>query len=125
MRIDQVAWQHVVSCEPGTHVSEVYKLLKLHSCEAILLVSSGRPVGYFTWDDLSAPLLQANAAWGQIAVGPYGHGSTFQATPGMDTERVLRQMRRRALPIVAVTQNGVLLGMVSIKELSAEGEKET
>jgi predicted transcriptional regulator len=120
MRIDQISWQPVVSCEPNTRVSEVYKLLKAQSCDGVLLVSSGRPVGYFTWNDLSAPLLQANSAWGQIAVGSYGHGSTFQATPGMDIERVLRQMRRHDLPIVAVTQNGAVLGIVSREQLSAE-----
>ena len=119
MRMDQIPWQPAVSCEPDARVSEVYKQLKAHRCEAVLLVSSGRPVGYFTWNDLLAPLLAANGSWGQIAAGSYGHGSTFQASPDMDIERVLRRMRRCDLPIVAVTQNGKVVGMVSKADLAS------
>lgn len=118
MRIDQITWQPVVSCEPGTRVSEVYKLLEAQHCDSILLVSSGRPVGYFARDDLSAPLLRANSAWHQIAVGPHAHGSTFQASPDMDIEIVFRRMRRYGIPIVAVTDQGNVLGIVSWKQIA-------
>ena len=119
MRIDQVRWQAVVSCTPDTKVSTVRALLDLHEADGVLLIDSGVVMGCVSKLDLQYHGLDVATGRDRQAVGPYGHGSTFIVTAGMDVQDVLSRMRRNHIPIMPVQQNGALAGIVSIDMLTA------
>jgi CBS domain-containing protein len=118
MLIRDVMTETVVIADPGASVREIASLMRDRSVGSVVLVESGRPVGFITDRDLAMSVV----AEGRDPFDPVSeHASTpvIAADPYMEIDEGAQLMIRQGVRRLVVVDAGFLVGVVTLDDLAA------
>ena len=98
-------------------VAEVARIMAERNIGSVVLIDdAGRPVGIVTERDLVRAIANGRLNARAIEVGT--STDLLTATPDDDVYQVLRRMRERSVRhLIVVDRNGVVIGVLSIRDL--------
>jgi CBS domain-containing protein len=118
MLVRDVMTETVVVADPGVSVREVAELMRDRSVGSVVLVQSGRPVGFITDRDVAMSVV----AEGRDAFDPVSeHASSpvITADPDMEIDEGAQLMVRQGVRRLVVIEAGFLVGVVTLDDLAA------
>jgi CBS domain-containing protein len=112
----------IVAVEPDATLAEAATVMGGRHVGSALVLDGGRPVGIFTERDLLRALASDFGAAGDL-VQRWMTPDPLGVEASIDVRDALRLMLERGFRHLTVMQDGALVGIVSLRDLSAsEGE---
>jgi CBS domain-containing protein len=118
MLIRDVMTETVVVADPGVTVHEIARLMRDRSVGSVVLVESGRPVGFITDRDLTMSVV-AEGRDAFDAVSEHASTPVITADPDMEIDEGAQLMVRQGVRRLAVVEAGFLVGVVTLDDLAA------
>jgi CBS domain-containing protein len=118
MLIRDVMTETVAVADPGASVREIATLMRDRNVGSVVLVESGRPVGFITDRDLAMSVLaEGRDGYGRVSE----HASTpvIAANPDMDIDEGAQLMIRQGVRRLVVVEAGFLVGVVTLGDVAA------
>lgn len=118
MLIRELMTESVVVADPHCSVREIAQLMRDRSVGSVVLVESGRPVGFITDRDLAMCVVAEGRDHDDHASD---HASTpvIKADPDMDVDEAAQLMIRQGVRRLVVVDAGFLVGVVTLDDLAA------
>jgi len=118
-RVQDVMAEHPVFCRSGTNLAEAAALMWECECGVLPVVGAeGKVAGVITDRDICIALGTEDRRPSQFTAGEVAGGHVFSCAPGDDIHdalKIMRQARRRRLPVV--DHSGSLVGLLSLDEI--------
>jgi CBS domain-containing protein len=118
MLVREVMTESVVTADPHSTVREIAELMRDRGVGSVVLVDSGRPVGFITDRDLAMSVLAEGRDASDHASD---HASTpvIAADPDMEVDEAAHLMTRQGVRRLVVVEASFLVGVVTLDDLAS------
>jgi CBS domain-containing protein len=114
--ISEVMTESVVTAEPHRTVREIAELMRERNVGSVVLVESGRAVGFVTDRDLVLTVLAAGSdPAGRVS--DHASSPVIHAEPGMEVEEAAELMVRHGIRRLVVADGDRIAGIVTLDDL--------
>lgn len=117
MRIRDVMTESVVTAAPDASVREVAETMRERNVGSIVLVDSGRPVGFLTDRDLTVSVL-ADGRDPSDRACDHASAPVVTGTPDMDIAQAAELMVEHGIRRLPLLEGGALIGIVTLDDIA-------
>lgn len=112
-----------VTVDRKDSVADAARLMKEHDVGAIVVEDKGKVCGIVTDRDITVRAVAAGRESTQTKVGDICSGDLGTVSPGESLDRAIEEMRSRSVRRVPVTDDGSVVGVLSIGDLAMERDQ--
>lgn len=113
--------KNIQTVKPGVSVQNAARLMAKNNFGAIVISSDGRkPEGIISERDITRGIGKTGSDFLRYKVGDVCFHKVVTCTPSDDIYRVMNTMNKGRFRHMPVTNNGVLIGMISIVDILRE-----
>ena len=116
MRVSEIMQMDLITCAPTDTVTAAARTMHAHTVGAVLVIDGGRLVGIFTERDLVKLLAEGHDARDR-PVSAVMTRDVCMAPPDADLLWAAEMMRRRRVRHLPVGDDGMVVGIVSLRDL--------
>jgi CBS domain-containing protein len=116
--VREVMTEAVVTAEPARSVREIALLMRDRNVGSVVLVESGRAIGFITDRDLAVSVV-AEARDTTTRAIDYASSPVITAEPDMDVEEAAEKMIRHGVRRLVVIESGTVAGVVTLDDLTS------
>jgi CBS domain-containing protein len=117
MKVQDIMTPRPATASPSTTLAAAAPLLLGADCGFLPVVDGGKLVGVVTDRDMYVALATRNKTASQLTVGDVTSGKVSSCHPDDDVHVALDMMASQRVRRLPVTENGAVLGIVSINDL--------
>ena len=117
MKVRDIMTAQPKAAAPNTSLSAAAQLLWGADCGILPVVDGGKLVGVVTDRDMYIALATRNQPASQLTVGDVAAGKLWTCGPDDDVHVALDTMRTQRVRRLPVTQDGALVGIISMNDL--------
>ena len=117
MKVRDIMTAQPRAATPGTNLAAAAQLLWSADCGILPVVDGKKLVGVVTDRDMYVALATRNRLASQITVGDVAAGKVWTCGPDDDVHVALETMQAARVRRLPVTQDGALVGVISINDL--------
>jgi CBS domain-containing protein len=118
MKLRDISLKNVHCASPSMDLAEVASMMKRHNVGIIPVCEGKRLVGVLTDRDLVISCMASDLNPRACKARDYMTANPIIATPDMDIEEAAELMGREQIHRLPVVENGELVGMVSLGDIS-------
>ena len=118
MEVKDLMSRDVITVSPKEPAAVAARLLARHNVGALPVAENGRLRGVVTDRDIVLRCVAADRDPGKTSVGEIMTGKVVSAAPTEDAEEAARRMAREQIRRLPVVENGCVVGMLSLGDLS-------
>lgn len=116
MRVSEIMQMDLITCAPTDTVTAAARTMHAHTVGAVLVLDGGRLVGIFTERDLVKLLAEGLDARDRPLAAVMSR-EVVMAPPDADLLWAAEMMRRRRVRHLPVGDDGMVVGIVSLRDL--------
>ena len=116
MRVSEIMQMDLITCAPTDTVTAAARTMHAHSVGAVLVMDGSRLTGIFTERDLVALVAEGNDARDRPLSAVMSR-DVCMAPPDADLLWAAEMMRRRRVRHLPVGDDGMVVGIVSLRDL--------
>lgn len=106
-------------------LTEAARLMRDADIGDVIVVNRKKPVGMLTDRDIVVRSVVENRMPDTVTVGEICTTDVVTVTPDADLDQAMELMRRAAVRRLPVTDNGTLVGVLSMGEMAIDGDETT
>ncbi|MGH7910616.1 MAG: CBS domain-containing protein [Candidatus Dormibacteraceae bacterium] len=114
-----------VTVDRKDSVAEAARLMREHDVGAIVVEDQGKVCGIVTDRDITVRAVAAGQEGGRTNVGDICSAELGTVSPGESLDRAIEEMRSRSVRRVPVTDDGGVVGILSIGDLAMERDQQS
>jgi len=124
MQVKEIMTQNPQSCRVDDNLAQAAELLWDNNCGALpVLDEQGKPIGMLTDRDICIAVGTRNLRPSEVAVGHVAVWRLFACTPEHDVHAALATMKAEKVRRLAVLNDGVLEGILSLNDIALHATK--
>jgi len=118
LQVKDVMVSSIITIEAGATAKKAAELMDKHDIGCLIVISYGNPIGIVTERDMLQRVLLQQRDLGKTKVGNIMSAPLITCHPQADIRDAVRLMNERRIKKLPVMENGNLIGLVSLTDLT-------